>query len=134
MEKTQATVNTAKAEFNFGPAAITQFLVSLYQHSAFHVQFAVLGSFGRKAVSIYGLEMVSKEEGKRRENLMVLSMLCAFFITTCSTAMPFLPGSCKKILNPVVTHVLNTNFLFLRHIICRFGFFCNCETYQIFFL
>lgn len=132
-------MNTPKAEFSFlyyGPATTAQSLVSLYQRSAFHVEFAGLGSFCRKAVNTYGLiERVSKEKGERRENVMVLSLLCGtLFIARCSTAMPFLPSSCSKRLNPVVIHVLNTHFLFLRDIISRFGLFFaiakhNCNSF-----
>lgn len=110
--------------------------LSPLSRSAFHVEFAVLGSFCRKAVNTYGLiERVSKEKGERRENVMVLSLPCGtLFTARCSTAMPFLPSSCSKRLNPVVIHVLNTHFLFLRDIICRFGgFFAivknNCSSF-----
>lgn len=72
-QSSQATVNMPKAEFNFlskGPATTTQSLVSPYQHSAFHAEFAVLGSFGRKGVNAYGLiERVLKETGTEEKIL-----------------------------------------------------------------
>lgn len=76
-----------------------------YQCSAFHVEFTVLGNFSRKAINTYGLiERVIKGGGKeKRKSRGFKHTVCTVFIATCSTAMPFLPGGCRKRLNPVAT-------------------------------
>lgn len=85
---------------------MTQTLASLYQCSAFHIEFTGLGSFGRKAVNTYGfIDKVIKGGGKEKIKSHGFDhTVCMVFIAMCSTAMPFLPESCRKRLNPVVIH------------------------------